>query len=259
MWVWVDGAGKGGGGTILLIIAILMAVFFLGCTIAGLAAAIHYLLKGKIRLSIYFFICAAIMAFPLVGFLFLDPGLVISIMGLGVAIVLGCAFAYKLIKKSHFSFLLLALTIIIGAINIAGIIDAPKEITTFGNGNRKSESLIIEVTDKQNINDKTFLFPITVTNKTAGRIVGVDIDFVVCNADGKELLCSNIRQMDCNSKETVYYDFTVKAEASQSIRELYQTDFDQLSVYIVIKKIDYNDLWEDYYYDEKRTIKEAAK
>lgn len=73
------------------------------------------------------------------------------------------------------------------------------------------------------------------------------------------MLCSNIRQMDCNSKETVYYDFTVKAEASQSIRELYQTDFDQLSVYIVIKKIDYNDLWEDYYYDEKRTIKEAAK
>lgn len=104
MWVWVDGAGKGGGGTILLIIAILMAVFFLGCTIAGLAAAIHYLLKGKIRLSIYFFICAAIMAFPLVGSLFLDPGLVISIMGLGVAIVLGCAFAYKLIKNPIFLF-----------------------------------------------------------------------------------------------------------------------------------------------------------
>ena len=117
-----------------------------------------------------------------------------------------------------------------------------------------SENIVIEITNKINLDNGEFLFPLKITNNSLGRIVGADIDLTITNWDNQTLLQTKISRIDCNADTSIEYELTAFAD-SEKADELYYTSYQYINISITINMLDYNDCIENYYFDDHRILK----
>lgn len=149
----------------------------------------------------------------------------------------------------------IAILVVCGT-SIGGALKDKKNEQTIELSYNNPQNIVIEITDKINLDNGEFLFPLKITNNSLGRIVGADIDLTITNWDNHTLLQAKITRVDCNTNANIEYELTVSSD-SEKADELYYTSYQHINIYITINMLDYNDRIENYYFDDHRILKEV--
>ncbi len=184
-------------------------------------------------------------------------GAIIAMLILGIALCLGsialCVLCPILaVKKLSDGETALGITsIIVGVLSVlfvvywvSGLVNIIKETeASKAKYNRDPADLSVSLVDKQISSSGRVIFDLSFTNHTGGRIIDIEMDFVVTDSHGEVLLSDTLSGLDIDHEETVNTTYTVPdAKTTDLIRDI---DMRYLTVTITIRMIDYNDIYED--------------
>ena len=168
----------------------------------------------------------------------------------------GVFIAIRSFKKKEYIVGIISLLVAVACTGylIGSYVSSKKEQKEY---NRESDRLSVDFTNKENVDGEPdrFIFSFDFENNTIERIIGTDIEVVVLNFKGEELIKTNISELDIVSGQKKSYSYSVIAGDELKSDELYNTAYRYLELQITIKMLDYNDRGDNYYFSDHRVLK----